>query len=313
MMKRKKDLLRDEINDLYIIEKGLYDYLKEGNEKMVSFLKEEEKRKLAKITREKAFFLMNQIAIDHHLEKEYFPNEVLLINGLEQDLPLKRLLFQLEQILCDKSQSFRDELNEKCSMSLSLYLSQNNYQAMGSYANKSFYLAQLDAMRRFIGKIKEENMEEEFSSLIEDIYYLYPPLLEDKKYLHNEDSGYLLGCSYEVEEQENEFKRENYEAISSNAICSEAIELVIMEKEERQTKEGKNKIFLGSLYIESYLLPNDAIAFRDIYEEFEQEWKDLEEDLEESCDKKRNKNTVDDIFASAYQKSLSFQNIHKGF
>ena len=186
------------------LEKHLYKYTIAGNNNIVDFLKNEEEETISRLSTDKKIALFNELVYNTSLLDEGLATEFAIIyqfsNRLKK-LPLKRLA---NILITDIIKEIGDE--PIISESIDMYL------ANEQIANSSFYddgiTFKYDLVERMIGNTYEENYFRK-QKIIDDLFFAYPYLEEDRRLIHNKESANILAKRLEMMDFVSDIEKDN--------------------------------------------------------------------------------------------------------
>lgn len=186
------------------LEKHLYKYTIAGNNNIVDFLKNEEEETISRLSTDKKIALFNELVYNTSLLDEGLATEFAIIyqfsNRLKK-LPLKRLA---NILITDIIKGIGDE--PIISESIDMYL------ANEQIANSSFYddgiTFKYDLVERMIGNTYEENYFRK-QKIIDDLFFAYPYLEEDRRLIHNKESANILAKRLEMMDFVSDIEKDN--------------------------------------------------------------------------------------------------------
>ena len=186
------------------LEKHLYKYTIAGNNNIVDFLKNEEEETISRLSTDKKIALFNELVYNTSLLDEGLATEFAIIyqfsNRLKK-LPLKRLA---NIFITDIIKEIGDE--PIISESIDMYL------ANEQIANSSFYddgiTFKYDLVERMIGNTYEENYFRK-QKIIDDLFFAYPYLEEDRRLIHNKESANILAKRLEMMDFVSDIEKDN--------------------------------------------------------------------------------------------------------
>ncbi len=186
------------------LEKYLYKYTIAGNNNIVDFLKNEEEETISRLSTDKKIALFNELVYNTSLLDEGLATEFAIIyqfsNRLKK-LPLKRLA---NILITDIIKEIGD--GPIISESIDMYL------ANEQIANSSFYddgiTFKYDLVERMIGNTYEENYFRK-QKIIDDLFFAYPYLEEDRRLIHNKESANILAKRLEMMDFVSDIEKDN--------------------------------------------------------------------------------------------------------
>lgn len=186
------------------LEKYLYKYTIAGNNNIVDFLKNEEEETISRLSIDKKIALFNELVYNTSLLDEGLATEFAIIyqfsNRLKK-LPLKRLANILITDIIK-------EIGDKPIISESIDM----YLANEQIANSSFYddgiVFKYDLVERMIGNTYEENYFRK-QKIIDDLFFAYPYLEEDRRLIHNKESANILAKRLEMMDFVSDIEKDN--------------------------------------------------------------------------------------------------------
>lgn len=186
------------------LEKYLYKYTIAGNNNIVDFLKNEEEETISRLSTDKKIALFNELVYNTSLLDEGLATEFAIIyqfsNRLKK-LPLKRLA---NILITDIIKEIGDE--PIISESIDMYL------ANEQIANSSFYddgiTFKYDLVERMIGNTYEENYFRK-QKIIDDLFFAYPYLEEDRRLIRNKESANILAKRLEMMDFVSDIEKDN--------------------------------------------------------------------------------------------------------
>lgn len=226
------------------LEKYLYKYTIAGNNNIVDFLKNEEEETISRLSTDKKIALFNELVYNTSLLDEGLATEFAIIyqfsNRLKK-LPLKRLA---NILITDIIKEIGDE--PIISESIDMYL------ANEQIANSSFYddgiTFKYDLVERMIGNTYEENYFRK-QKIIDDLFFAYPYLEEDRRLIHNKESANILAKRLEMMDFVSDIEKDN--------ILIGFVLDTIIGNLEKGIDIGKSKNFeiASKIYLESISEP----------------------------------------------------------
>lgn len=226
------------------LEKYLYKYTIAGNNNIVDFLKNEEEETISRLSTDKKIALFNELVYNTSLLDEGLATEFAIIyqfsNRLKK-LPLKRLA---NILITDIIKEIGDE--PIISESIDMYL------ANEQIANSSFYddgiTFKYDLVERMIGNTHEENYFRK-QKIIDDLFFAYPYLEEDRRLIHNKESANILAKRLEMMDFVSDIEKDN--------ILIGFVLDTIIGNLEKGIDIGKSKNFemASKIYLESISEP----------------------------------------------------------
>ncbi len=226
------------------LEKYLYKYTIAGDNNIVDFLKNEEEETISRLSTDKKIALFNELVYNTSLLDEGLATEFAIIyqfsNRLKK-LPLKRLA---NILITDIIKEIGDE--PIISESIDMYL------ANEQIANSSFYddgiTFKYDLVERMIGNTYEENYFRK-QKIIDDLFFAYPYLEEDRRLIHNKESANILAKRLEMMDFVSDIEKDN--------ILIGFVLDTIIGNLEKGIDIGKSKNFeiASKIYLESISEP----------------------------------------------------------
>ncbi len=226
------------------LEKIIYKSILENNKDALLFLKEEEEKEFAKLSIDDLNNLLEQLFVSHQfLQTEKVPTDTLILNQLEKNISLKRLI----NIIIDNILSY-DQLEIWFSSLAEHYLAKEGLLE-NSILNDCIAF-RTDCIERVIGRIFESRdiSHNEKQKIIKDLFFVYSNLEEDKEILHNTESSNILAKRFDMIDYffNDEEKKEIYVG-----LCLENM----LTNVENNTKNSNKNNTLANIQVESMLAP----------------------------------------------------------
>lgn len=226
------------------LEKIIYKSILENNKDALLFLKEEEEKEFAKLSIDDLNNLLEQLFVSHQfLQTEKVPTDTLILNQLEKNISLKRLI----NIIIDNILSY-DQLEIWFSSLAEHYLAKEGLLE-NSILNDCIAF-RTDYIERVIGRIFESRdiSHNKKQKIIKDLFFVYSNLEEDKEILHNTESSNILAKSFDMIDYffNDEEKKEIYVG-----LCLENM----LTNVENNTKNSNKNNTLANIQVESMLAP----------------------------------------------------------
>ncbi len=208
------------------------------------FLKEEEEKEFAKLSIDDLNNLLEQLFVSHQfLQTEKVPTDTLILNQLEKNISLKRLI----NIIIDNILSY-DQLEIWFSSLAEHYLAKEGLLE-NSILNDCIAF-RTDYIERVIGRIFESRdiSHNKKQKIIKDLFFVYSNLEEDKEILHNTESSNILAKRFDMIDYffNDEEKKEIYVG-----LCLENM----LTNVENNTKNSNKNNTLANIQVESMLAP----------------------------------------------------------
>ena len=226
------------------LEKIIYKSILENNKDALLFLKEEEEKEFAKLSIDDLNNLLEQLFVSHQfLQTEKVPTDTLILNQLEKNISLKRLI----NIIIDNILSY-DQLEIWFSSLAEHYLAKEGLLE-NSILNDCIAF-RTDYIERVIGRIFESRdiSHNKKQKIIKDLFFVYSNLEEDKEILHNTESSNILAKRFDMIDYffNDEEKKEIYVG-----LCLENM----LTNVENNTKNSNKNNTLANIQVESMLAP----------------------------------------------------------
>ena len=226
------------------LEKIIYKSILENNKDALLFLKTEEEKEFAKLSIDDLNNLLEQLFISHQfLQTEKVPTDTLILNQLEKNISLKRLI----NIIIDNILSY-DQLEIWFSSLVEHYLAKEGLLE-NSILNDCIAF-RTDYIERVIGRIFESRdiSHNKKQKIIKDLFFVYSDLVEDKEILHNIESSNILAKRFDMIDYffDDEEKKEIYVG-----LC---LENILINVENSTRNSNKNNTF-ANIQVESMLAP----------------------------------------------------------
>lgn len=226
------------------LEKIIYKSILENNKDALLFLKEEEEKEFTKLSIDDLNNLLEQLFVSHQfLQTEKVPTDTPILNQLEKNISLKRLI----NIIIDNILSY-DQLEIWFSSLAEHYLAKEGLLE-NSILNDCIAF-RTDYIERVIGRIFESRdiSHNKKQKIIKDLFFVYSNLEEDKEILHNTESSNILAKRFDMIDYffNDEEKKEIYVG-----LCLENM----LTNVENNTKNSNKNNTLANIQVESMLAP----------------------------------------------------------
>ncbi len=231
------------------LEKAIYKYSINNDKEMLDFLRQEEKVAFDSLNEKETDELLDNIFIEHpSLLLDQVPTDTLILYQVDDRLPLKRLGNKLIHNI------FEDQTNEVViSPETNKYLI--NEGIIEPMLFNDCLAFRTDYIERLIGRIFESKYidNNSKSKIINDLFFTYFELEDDKKNIHNIESASILSKHFAMIDDFLNIDEQNSVYIS---LCLENI----MSNIENGNVIGDEKIAIAkgnyaSIQIESLLSP----------------------------------------------------------